>query len=90
VRDGAMIDVSGAVGVKVAMEANNIKINVQGEQRDAPVNRDGGKLINNDVWVDCASWCSCRQAPTATPRIAGTPPVACWKWAATSAPKGTR
>lgn len=53
VRDGAMIDVSGAIGVKVAMEANNIKINVQGnEQRDAPVNRDGGQLINNDVWVD--------------------------------------
>jgi filamentous hemagglutinin family protein len=53
VRDGAMIDVSGAVGVKVAMEANNIKVNVQGnEQRDAVVNRDGGQLINNDVWVD--------------------------------------
>ncbi|MBT2372647.1 filamentous hemagglutinin family protein [Pseudomonas fluorescens] len=53
VRDGAMIDVSGAVGVKVAMESNNIKINVQGnEQRDASVNREGGKLINNDVWVD--------------------------------------
>ncbi|KAA8562418.1 Heme/hemopexin-binding protein [Pseudomonas extremaustralis] len=53
VRDGAMIDVSGAVGVKVSMEANNIKINVQGnEQRDAPVNRDSGQLINNDVWVD--------------------------------------
>ncbi|WP_106804358.1 filamentous hemagglutinin family protein [Pseudomonas sp. S5D5] len=53
VRDGAMIDVSGAVGVKVSMESNNIKINVQGnEQRDAPVNRDGGQLINNDVWVD--------------------------------------
>ena len=53
VRDGAMIDVSGAVGVKVSMESNNIKINVQGnEQRDAPVNRDDGQLINNDVWVD--------------------------------------
>ncbi len=53
VRDGAVIDVSGAVGVKVAMEANNIKINVQGnEQRDAAVNRDNGQLINNDVWVD--------------------------------------
>ncbi|WP_130909277.1 filamentous hemagglutinin family protein [Pseudomonas mucidolens] len=52
-RDGAMVDVSGAIGVKVAMEANNIKINVQGnEQRDAPVNRDDGQLINNDVWVD--------------------------------------
>ncbi|QAX84866.1 hemagglutinin [Pseudomonas sp. DTU12.3] len=53
VRDGAVIDVSGAVGVKVAMEANNIKINVQGnEQRDAPVNREGGALNSNDIWVD--------------------------------------
>jgi len=53
VRDGAVIDVSGAIGVKVAMEANNIKINIQGnEQRDAPINRDGGVLNNSDVWVD--------------------------------------
>ncbi|CAM2767696.1 filamentous haemagglutinin family protein [Janthinobacterium lividum] len=53
VRDGAQLDVSGAVGVKVAMEANNIDINVQGnEQRDAPVNRDGKALINNNIWVD--------------------------------------
>ena len=53
VRDGAQLDVSGAVGVKVAMEANNIEINVQGnEQRDAPVNRDGKALINNSIWVD--------------------------------------
>ncbi|MBT2341600.1 MULTISPECIES: filamentous hemagglutinin family protein [Pseudomonas] len=53
VRDGAVIDVSGAVGVKVAMESNSIKVNVQGnEQRDAPLNREGGKLTNNDVWVD--------------------------------------
>ncbi|MFW9078662.1 filamentous hemagglutinin family protein [Pseudomonas sp. P2757] len=53
VRDGAVIDVSGAVGVKVAMEANNIKINVQGnEQRDAPLNREGGALNSNDIWVD--------------------------------------
>jgi filamentous hemagglutinin family protein len=53
VRDGAMIDVSGAIGVKVAMESNNIKINVQGnEQRDASVNRDKGALNSNDVWVD--------------------------------------
>lgn len=53
VRDGAVIDVSGAIGVKVAMESNSIKVNVQGnEQRDAPVNRGGGKLTNNDVWVD--------------------------------------
>ena len=53
VREGAVLDVAGAVGVPVAMENNNIKINVQGnEQRDAPINRDGGKLNNNDVWVD--------------------------------------
>ncbi|WP_448632664.1 MULTISPECIES: filamentous haemagglutinin family protein [Pseudomonas fluorescens group] len=53
VRDGAMIDVSGAIGVKVAMESNSIKVNVQGnEQRDAPINREGGKLTNSDVWVD--------------------------------------
>ncbi|TMU66212.1 filamentous hemagglutinin N-terminal domain-containing protein [Pseudomonas fluorescens] len=53
VRDGAMIDVSGALGVKVAMENNNIKINVQGnEQRDASVNRDKGALNSNDIWVD--------------------------------------
>lgn len=53
VRDGAMIDVSGAVGVKVAMENNSIKINVQGnEQRDASVNREKGALNSNDIWVD--------------------------------------
>ena len=53
VRDGAQLDVSGAVGVKVAMAANNVEINVQGnEQRDAPVNRDGKALINNNIWVD--------------------------------------
>ena len=53
VREGAVIDVSGAIGVKVAMASNSIKVNVQGnEQRDASVNRDGGKLSNSDVWVD--------------------------------------
>ena len=53
VRDGAQLDVSGAVGVKVAMAANNVEINVQGnEQRDAPVNRDGKALLNNNFWVD--------------------------------------
>ena len=53
VRDGAQLDVTGAVGVKVAMAANNIEINVQGnEQRDAPVNRDGKALINSNIWVD--------------------------------------
>lgn len=53
VRNGALIDVSGALGVKVAMEANNIKINVQGnEQRDSSINREKGALNSNDVWVD--------------------------------------
>jgi len=53
VREGARIDVSGAVGVKLAMESNNIKINVQGnEQRDAPLNRDSKNLNNNDLWID--------------------------------------
>ena len=53
VRNGALIDVSGALGVKVAMEANNIKINVQGnEQRDSSGNRESGALNNNDMWVD--------------------------------------
>ncbi|KRC70126.1 hemagglutinin [Achromobacter sp. Root83] len=52
-RDGAILDVAGAVGVPVAMENNNVKINVQGsEQRDSPVNRDSAKLNNNDIWVD--------------------------------------
>jgi filamentous hemagglutinin family protein len=53
VRDGALIDVSGAIGVKVSMESNNVKVNIQGnEQRDAPINRDGKSLNNNDVWID--------------------------------------
>ena len=50
---GATLDVSGAVGVQVAMAANNLQINIQGnEQRDAPVNRDSGNLNSLDVWVD--------------------------------------
>ncbi len=50
---GASIDVSGAVGVNVAMASNNVLINVQGnEQRDAPGNRDSKALNNTDLWVD--------------------------------------
>ena len=49
----AVIDVSGAVGVKVDMSSNNVLINVQGnEQRDAPGSRDAKYLNNSDVWVD--------------------------------------
>jgi filamentous hemagglutinin family protein len=53
VESGAELDVSGAVGVRVAMESNNVLINVQSnEQRDSPVNRDSGALRNGDVWID--------------------------------------
>jgi filamentous hemagglutinin family protein len=50
---GATLDVSGAVGVNLAMASNNVAINVQGnEQRDAPANRDSGDLLNANVWID--------------------------------------
>lgn len=50
---GAQLDVSGAVGVQVAMETNTVQVNVQGnELRDSPHNRDGGALQNGTVWVD--------------------------------------
>lgn len=53
VRSGAVIDVSGAFGVPVAMEANSIQVSIQGnEQRDAPVNRESGNLNSSNVWVD--------------------------------------
>ncbi|QWA10751.1 filamentous hemagglutinin family protein [Sodalis ligni] len=53
VADGANLDVSGAVGVQVAMDSSNLLVNVQGnELRDAPANRDSGKLANSNVWVD--------------------------------------
>ena len=53
VESGSELDVSGAVGVRVAMESNNVLINVQSnEQRDSPVNRDSGALKNGDIWID--------------------------------------
>ncbi|WP_454902788.1 filamentous haemagglutinin family protein [Variovorax gossypii] len=53
VAQGARLDVSGAVGVQVAMSSNNVKINIQGnEQRDAPLNRDSSMLNNANVWID--------------------------------------
>jgi len=53
VADRAQLDVSGAVGVNVAMESNNVLINVQGnELRDSPLNRDSGNLFNSNVWID--------------------------------------
>uniref|UniRef100_UPI0012DC4917 two-partner secretion domain-containing protein n=1 Tax=Herbaspirillum sp. RV1423 TaxID=1443993 RepID=UPI0012DC4917 len=53
VGNGAVLDVAGAVGVSVAMEANNLSINVQGnELRDASINRDSGLLSSSNVWID--------------------------------------
>ncbi|MCA6109655.1 filamentous hemagglutinin, partial [Bradyrhizobium sp. CNPSo 4026] len=50
---GATIDVSGVRDVSLAMSANNIMVNIQGnELRDSPVNRDSNALKNADVWVD--------------------------------------
>lgn len=49
----ARVDVSGAVGVRVSMESNSVQVKVQGnELRDALDNRDSGKLISSEVWVD--------------------------------------
>ncbi|MFJ3047946.1 filamentous hemagglutinin family protein [Herbaspirillum chlorophenolicum] len=49
----AGLDVSGAIGVNVAMESNNVLVNVQGnELRDSPGNRDAGSLFNSNIWVD--------------------------------------
>src|SRR5690606_9769702 len=51
--DKAVIDVSGAVGVNVAMDSNSIQVNIQGnEQRDSPVNREEGDLNSERVWID--------------------------------------
>ncbi len=50
---GSTIDVSGVRDVLLPMSANNIEVNVQGnELRDSPANRDNGFLANSDVWID--------------------------------------
>ena len=50
---GASIDVSGVRGAVLPMSANQVLVNVQGnELRDSPVNRDSGALINKNVWID--------------------------------------
>ncbi|TWT12543.1 filamentous haemagglutinin family protein [Reyranella sp. CPCC 100927] len=49
----ATIDVSGVRDVVLAMSANNLMVNIQGnELRDSPINRDNGYLRNANVWVD--------------------------------------
>ncbi|MGF6347152.1 filamentous haemagglutinin family protein [Variovorax sp. W2I14] len=53
VGSGARIDVSGVVGVQVAMSSNNVQIDIQGnEQRDAPLNRDTSMLNSSNVFID--------------------------------------
>jgi filamentous hemagglutinin family protein len=53
VADGAILDVSGQVGVNLAMSSNDVVVNVQGnELRDSPDNRDSGDLFNTDITVD--------------------------------------
>ena len=51
--DGALLDVSGLRNVVLAMENNNVKVNIQGsELRDSPQNRDSDVLKSKDVWID--------------------------------------
>ncbi|WP_292225341.1 filamentous haemagglutinin family protein [Brevundimonas sp.] len=53
VNDGAVIDVSGTMGVSLDVGSNTIKVNIQGnELRDSPGNRDSDGLKSRDVWVD--------------------------------------
>ncbi|MBR1220900.1 filamentous hemagglutinin family protein [Bradyrhizobium sp. U87765 SZCCT0131] len=50
---GSTIDVSGVQGAVRPMSANQVLVNIQGnELRDSPQNRDGGALLNKDVWID--------------------------------------
>ncbi|WP_371422753.1 filamentous haemagglutinin family protein [Tardiphaga sp.] len=50
---GASIDVSGVRGAVRPMAANQVLVNIQGnELRDSPVNRDSGALLNKNVWID--------------------------------------
>ena len=85
VDDAARVDVSGAVGVQVSMESNNVQVKVQGnELRDALDNRDSGKLTSSEVWVDRRRLV---HVPTGTGGYegsAGTLQAACWRWVATS------
>jgi len=51
--NNAVVDVSGVAGARLAMSANQVMINVQGnELRDSPINRDSGALVNKNVWID--------------------------------------
>ncbi|TAI60812.1 filamentous hemagglutinin N-terminal domain-containing protein, partial [Bradyrhizobium sp. Leo170] len=53
VESNAVLDVSGTRGVLLPMSANNIEVNIQGnELRDSPVNRESSSLKNANVWID--------------------------------------
>lgn len=50
---GSVVDVSGVQGVLLPMAANQMQVNVQGnELKDSPINRESGLLINKSVWID--------------------------------------
>jgi filamentous hemagglutinin family protein len=50
---GSTIDVSGTTNTVLPMSANNVEVNIQGnELRDSPDNRDSGDLANANVWID--------------------------------------
>ncbi len=50
---GSVIDVSGTTGTVLPMSANDVLVNIQGnELRDSPQNRDNGNLFNQNVWID--------------------------------------
>ena len=79
-RDGAQVDVAGAVGVKVAMESNNIRsmsrATSSATRRSTATAADWPAMMSGSM---PANWSWFRPAPTATPPIAGIPP-ACWNW----------
>ncbi len=67
--------------VQVAMESNSVKVKVQGnELRDSPDNRDSGKLISSEVWIDRRQL---TEVAAGTGGYEGTrwyAGGACWKW----------
>ena len=87
-QSGAALDVAGAIGVKVAMESNSVRIDVQGnEQRDSPVNRDSKNLNNSEVWVDRRTLVKVAAGVNGyqNERWYGG---GCWRWAAIWRPAG--
>ena len=86
---GARLDVAGAIGVKVAMESNSVRIDVQGnEQRDSPVNRDSKNLNNSEVWVDRRTLVKVAAGVNGYENERWYTAGGCWRWAAIWRPAG--